>query len=87
MAAGAVHTPQLLQLSGIGPKKLLHTAGIKTIVDLPGVGQNLQDHINIGVSIILEGLKKIHPSPFDMANGTEFKKWADESWAANRTGT
>ncbi|KAI6753840.1 hypothetical protein HG530_013016 [Fusarium avenaceum] len=86
MAAGAVHTPQLLQLSGIGPKKLLHTAGIKTIVDLPGVGQNLQDHINIGVSIILEGLKKIHPSPFDMANGTEFKKWADESWAANRTG-
>lgn len=86
MAAGAVHTPQLLQLSGIGPKKLLHAAGIKTLVDLPGVGQNFQDHINIGVSIILEGLKKIHPNPFDMVNGTNFKNWADEAWAANRTG-
>ncbi|CEI67552.1 unnamed protein product [Fusarium venenatum] len=86
MAAGAVHTPQLLQLSGIGPKKLLHAAGIKTLVDLPGVGQNFQDLINIGVSIVLEGLKKIHPNPFDMANGTNFKNWADEAWAANRTG-
>jgi len=86
MAAGAIHTPQLLQLSGIGPKKLLHAAGIKTLVDLPGVGQNFQDHINIGASIILEGLKKIHPNPSDMANGTDFKNWADEVWATNRTG-
>ncbi|RGP79782.1 choline dehydrogenase [Fusarium longipes] len=86
MAAGAVHTPKLLQLSGIGPKKLLQSAGIKTLVDLPGVGQNFQDHINIGVSIILEGLKKIHPNPFDMVNGTDFKEWADEAWAVNRTG-
>ncbi|KAF4989048.1 hypothetical protein FGRMN_9378 [Fusarium graminum] len=87
MAAGAVHTPQLLQLSGIGPNKLLQAAGIETIHDLPGVGQNFQDHINIGASITLEGLKKIHPNPSDMVNGTAFKKWADESWAANRTGT
>ncbi|SCO03416.1 related to alcohol oxidase [Fusarium fujikuroi] len=86
MAAGAIHTPQLLQLSGIGPKKLLHAAGIKTQVDLPGVGQNFQDHINIGVSITLKGLKKIHPNPSDLANGTDFKKWADEAWAVNRTG-
>lgn len=44
LAAGAIHTPQLLQLSGIGPKKLLDAAGIVTVVDLPGVGQNFQDH-------------------------------------------
>jgi choline dehydrogenase-like flavoprotein len=44
LAAGAVHTPQILQLSGIGPKNILKAAGIKLNIDLPGVGQNLQDH-------------------------------------------
>ncbi|EEH34948.2 hypothetical protein PAAG_05995 [Paracoccidioides lutzii Pb01] len=44
LAAGAIHTPQLLQLSGIGPKAVVEAAGIKSKVDLPGVGSNLQDH-------------------------------------------
>lgn len=44
VSAGAVHTPQVLQLSGIGPSALLESAGIETVVDLPGVGQNFQDH-------------------------------------------
>jgi choline dehydrogenase-like flavoprotein len=44
LAAGALHSPQILQRSGIGPKSLLQRAGIQTKVDLPGVGQNLQDH-------------------------------------------
>lgn len=44
LAAGSGHTPQLLQLSGIGPKSLLQSLGIKTVVDLPGVGSNFQDH-------------------------------------------
>jgi choline dehydrogenase len=43
MAAGAHNTPQTLQLSGIGPKQLLSSLGIKTVVDLPGVGMNFQD--------------------------------------------
>lgn len=43
LAAGAPRSPQVLQLSGIGPKKLLTGLGIETIVDLPGVGQNFQD--------------------------------------------
>ena len=44
LAAGAVHSPQILQLSGIGPKRLLGDLGIDTLVDLPGVGENFQDH-------------------------------------------
>lgn len=50
MAAGAGHTPQILQLSGIGPKSLLSSLGIKTIVDLPGVGKNFQDHPTLYVA-------------------------------------
>jgi len=44
LAAGAVHTPQILQVSGIGPKNILEAAGIEVKVELPGVGQNMQDH-------------------------------------------
>jgi choline dehydrogenase-like flavoprotein len=44
LAAGGIHSPQILQRSGIGPSKLLKSANITTIVDLPGVGQNFQDH-------------------------------------------
>jgi choline dehydrogenase len=44
MAAGTIHTPHILQGSGIGAKSLLEEAGIDVVVDLPGVGWNLQDH-------------------------------------------
>jgi choline dehydrogenase-like flavoprotein len=49
LAAGAVHTPQVLQLSGIGPKSLLSSLGIETVVDLP-VGYNFQDQPSIFTS-------------------------------------
>jgi choline dehydrogenase-like flavoprotein len=44
LAAGAIFTPQILQLSGIGPKSVLAAAGVKTKLDLPAVGSNFQDH-------------------------------------------
>lgn len=44
LAAGAVFTPQVLQLSGIGPKDVLAAAGVKTKLDFPAVGSNFQDH-------------------------------------------
>ena len=47
LAAGAIQSPQLLQLSGIGPGALLHEHGIPVVVDSPGVGENLQDHLQI----------------------------------------
>ncbi|GAA6121251.1 GMC family oxidoreductase N-terminal domain-containing protein [Acidovorax sp. FG27] len=47
LSAGAVNSPQLLQLSGIGPADLLARHGIDAVADLPGVGANLQDHLQI----------------------------------------
>ena len=47
LCAGAVNSPQLLQLSGIGPAALLHQHGIEVVHELPGVGANLQDHLQI----------------------------------------
>jgi choline dehydrogenase-like flavoprotein len=47
LAAGAIHTPQLLMLSGIGPADELDSFGIQTLVNLPGVGSNLQDHMQV----------------------------------------
>ena len=44
LCAGAYASPQLLMLSGIGPASHLHEHGIETVVDLPGVGENLRDH-------------------------------------------
>ena len=47
LAAGAIQSPQLLQLSGIGPADLLRRHGVPVVRDLPGVGENLQDHLQI----------------------------------------
>ncbi|MGA9575689.1 MAG: choline dehydrogenase [Lysobacterales bacterium] len=47
LCGGAINTPQLLMLSGVGPADHLQATGITVILDLPGVGQNLQDHLDI----------------------------------------
>jgi choline dehydrogenase len=47
LAAGAVGSPQILQCSGIGPAQRLHALGITPVADLPGVGENLQDHLQL----------------------------------------
>ncbi len=47
LASGSIQSPQLLQLSGIGPRALLGRHGIPVVVDSPGVGENLQDHLQI----------------------------------------
>lgn len=48
VTAGSLHSAQLLQLSGIGPKELLSRYSIPLALDLPGVGHNLQDHYLVG---------------------------------------
>jgi choline dehydrogenase-like flavoprotein len=60
MAAGAFHTPKLLELSGIGDKERLTKLGIPVVFDQPGVGENLQNHL---MSII--------PAPLNPESGLE----------------
>ncbi len=50
LCAGAIGSPQLLLLSGVGPQRDLEALGIPVAADLEGVGRNLQDHLNIGQS-------------------------------------
>ena len=45
LAGGPINSPQLLKLSGIGPADELQALGIPVVADLPGVGENLQDHL------------------------------------------
>jgi choline dehydrogenase len=47
LAGGAFNSPQLLQLSGLGPAKLLQELGVAVIADMPGVGADLQDHLQV----------------------------------------
>ncbi|NIS91248.1 MAG: choline dehydrogenase [Woeseiaceae bacterium] len=51
LCGGPINSPQLLMLSGIGPKEHLHDIGISPAHDLPGVGENLQDHLEIYVQM------------------------------------
>lgn len=50
LSLGALQTPQLMQVSGIGPAALLQKHGVRPLHDLPGVGENLIDHVHAGVS-------------------------------------
>lgn len=53
LSAGAIHSPFLLMKSGIGPARHLADRGIEPLIDLPGVGQNLQDHPTISVAAFI----------------------------------
>lgn len=55
LSAGAIGSPQILQLSGIGPADLLRQHGIDVVLDAPGVGANLQDHLQIRAVYKIEG--------------------------------
>jgi choline dehydrogenase len=60
LAAGAIGSPQLLQLSGIGPAALLQRMQIPITHDLPGVGENLQDHLQIRMQYKVRNVKTLN---------------------------
>ncbi|MDP9045673.1 MAG: GMC family oxidoreductase N-terminal domain-containing protein [Pseudomonadota bacterium] len=62
LCAGAVGTPHLLQLSGIGAPDLLHRIGVAVVHALPGVGANLQDHLQIRAVYRVTGVKTLNTS-------------------------
>jgi choline dehydrogenase len=60
LAAGAIGSPQILQLSGIGPGHLLHAHAIPVVHDLPGVGENLHDHLQIRMMFKVNGVATLN---------------------------
>jgi len=60
LSAGAIGSPQILQLSGIGPAELLEQHDIQVVVDAPGVGENLQDHLQIRAVFKVKGVKTLN---------------------------
>ena len=60
LCAGAIGSPQILQLSGIGPGELLQRHGIAVARDLPGVGENLQDHLQLRMAFKVHNAKTLN---------------------------
>jgi choline dehydrogenase len=73
MAAGAIDTPRLLMLSGLGPAAALRGLGIEVAADLPGVGQNLHDHPLVG-GIAYQATKPVPTSSYNHGEGMLFTK-------------
>lgn len=69
LSAGAIQSPQLLQLSGIGPAALLSQLGIVVVQDLPGVGQNLQDHLQLRPTFECQGVTTLNQVANNPARG------------------
>ncbi|KAF9737628.1 hypothetical protein PMIN06_003923 [Paraphaeosphaeria minitans] len=83
LAAGSIFTPQLLQLSGFGPKDVLSAAGVQVKKDKPAIGANMQDHPNANMQFDLKNLATPNPlSGLDPA----FNASAWAQYYANRTG-
>ncbi len=60
LSAGAVNSPQIMMLSGLGPAKHLKENGIEVIRDIPGVGQNLQDHLQLRCAYKVQGVETLN---------------------------
>lgn len=77
MSAGAIGTCHILMLSGIGPAAELEEAGVKPVHDLPGVGKDLQDHLNIPTSFYTTEPMGIGAWTAETIE-TSFKEWQDK---------
>jgi choline dehydrogenase-like flavoprotein len=83
LCAGAVDTPKLLLLSGIGPAKELESLDINVINDIPGIGKNLQDHCGVFITDIVDAaMSSRAPFIHDDALMDEARK----QWGKDRTG-
>jgi len=81
VTAGAVGSPKLLLLSGIGPAPHLTDVGVPVVHDLPGVGENFHDHFSTDVTWVLNG-----PHSYDKYKKAHWKIWAGMQYAMFRSG-
>lgn len=81
LASGAIGSPQILQNSGVGPAGLLQKVGVPVVHDLPGVGQNLQDHLQVRLV-----LKTRERTLNDEVNSLIGRAWVGMQYMFNRTG-
>ena len=82
LAAGAVMSPQLLELSGIGRGDVLNRLGIDVVNELPGVGENLQDHLQLRPMFKVDGVKTLN----EMDQSLIQKAWMALEFALFRKG-
>jgi choline dehydrogenase len=82
ISGGAFNSPQLLQLSGVGPADLLHQHGIEVVLDAPGVGNDLQDHMQVRVVMRCSQAITLN----DIVNNPVRKVLTGLRYAAFRTG-
>lgn len=75
LCAGALNTPKLLQLSGIGPAQVLHDLGLNVRADMPGVGNNLRDHYGVRMVAYLKGIRTFNSMASGLPLGLEIAKW------------
>ncbi|KAI4115607.1 MAG: hypothetical protein LQ338_007833 [Usnochroma carphineum] len=84
VAAGSLHSAQLLQLSGIGPSSLLNRYGIPIALDLPGVGNNLQDHCLVGTFYPYNNAS--YPLPTELTTNATYNSMAEMEYNSFKTG-
>ncbi|AWQ03296.1 GMC family oxidoreductase [Bordetella bronchiseptica] len=82
LAAGAIGSAQLLQVSGVGPAALLQARGVPVLHDLPGVGANLQDHLQLRLIYRVQGARTLN----GVAGTLWGKAWMGLQYAVQRRG-
>ncbi|HEY3002437.1 MAG TPA: GMC oxidoreductase, partial [Kribbellaceae bacterium] len=81
LSGGAINSPQLLQLSGVGNAKELEALGIDVVHDLPGVGENLQDHLEVYIQYACE-----QPVSMQKYLKHRYKPWIGANWLFRHKG-
>jgi len=81
LAAGAIHSPKLLMLSGVGEAKALRSLGIDVVANLPGVGENLQDHVLVS-GVVFKYKGKMPDRPAD-SNAVEAEAYLSSGPSAD----
>lgn len=81
LSSGVIGSPQILMVSGVGPRDVLEAAGISVVVELPGVGQHLQDHISARVefSTTVDTAGAIAASGSDTSRTAEFLSFVNSA--------